>query len=172
MWCSDPIRACEHDTYRDIMVMWKLSSHKHNYLLLHDHDSSCVTTISLLPCDHNISVSIVFTCSDWIRMSHVITIPRTCMIYLLWHWTKSLTAPSVLPRSGNSLLHWNRHKIPLPIVSRNIQKIEDEKYALCLSLWNLEKFEKFKFNKYQVLYIWSGAEIWACFNAQIQFLCR
>jgi hypothetical protein len=31
-------------------------------------------------------------------------------------------------------LRWNRHKIPLLIVYRNIQKIEDEKYALCLSL--------------------------------------
>jgi len=42
-------------------------------------------------------------------------------------WTKSLTALSVLPGSGNNLLHWNQHKILLLIVYINMQKIKDEK---------------------------------------------
>jgi len=60
------------------------------------------------------------------------------MIYTSWHLNKSLTAPSILARSGNSLLHWNQHKILLLIVYKNIQKIKDQKNVLYLALQNLK----------------------------------
>jgi len=56
------------------------------------------------------------------------------MIYLLW---QSLTAPSVLPRSGNSLLSWNQHKFSLLTVYR-ICKNWKMKNMLCALLWNLK----------------------------------
>ena len=53
------------------------------------NSGSVIVLVGYLPCDHDIFASMVFTHSDWIGTSHVITIPCTCMIiYLLWQLNK------------------------------------------------------------------------------------
>ena len=88
---------------------------------------SCLTEIADPNWDTNIGsvtvlVGTIFTDSDWIRTSHVITIPRHMhhdYIPLRVVEQKASHLCQFYPGQETVYLCWNQHKIPLLIVYRN-----------------------------------------------------
>ena len=97
--------------------------------------------------------------------------PRDCSQSLPCTWYTSYGKASQLHQfcPGRETVCWVEISINFHFW-QYIEYAKNERWKICF----VPCFETSKIqiqNKYQVLHIWSGVEIWACFSAQIRFLC-